>query len=46
MNSSGNQADYSAQWIEYYRKMGMTRDAEAIERSSGVSGQISELQNS
>lgn len=25
------QPDYSAQWIEYYRSMGMTREAEAIE---------------
>jgi len=27
------QADYSAQWIEYYRSMGMTREAEAIEQT-------------
>lgn len=25
------QPDYSAQWIDYYRSMGMTREAEAIE---------------
>lgn len=37
MAPSGNQGDYSAQWIDYYRKMGMTRDAEAIERSTAVS---------
>jgi len=30
------QADYSAQWIEYYRSMGMTREAEAIEQTMRV----------
>ena len=33
----GGQADYSAQWIEYYRSMGMTREAEAIEQQARVS---------
>jgi hypothetical protein len=33
----GGQADYSAQWIEYYRNMGMTREAEAIEQQVRVS---------
>lgn len=28
------QADYSAQWVEYYRSMGMTREAEAIEQAA------------
>ncbi len=32
----GGQADYSAQWIEYYRSMGMTREAEAIEQQARV----------
>jgi len=27
------QADYSVQWVEYYRGMGMTRKAEAIEQA-------------
>jgi Domain of unknown function (DUF1897) len=27
------QADYSVQWVEYYRSMGMTREAEAIEQA-------------
>lgn len=30
----GGQTDYSAQWIEYYRSMGMTREAEAIEQQA------------
>ncbi|XP_054736944.1 far upstream element-binding protein 3 isoform X1 [Anastrepha obliqua] len=28
----GQQADYSAQWIEYYKSMGMMREAEMIEQ--------------
>ena len=28
----GGQADYSAQWAEYYRSMGMIREAESIEQ--------------
>jgi far upstream element-binding protein len=31
MPTQQGQPDYSAQWIEYYRSMGMTREAEAIE---------------
>jgi far upstream element-binding protein len=31
------QADYSAQWIDYYRNMGMTREAEALEQQIRVS---------
>lgn len=31
VNASG-QPDYSAQWIEYYRSMGLTREAEMIEQ--------------
>lgn len=30
--AGGGGADYSAQWIEYYRAMGMTREAEIIEQ--------------
>ena len=33
-----SQADYSAQWAEYYRSMGMTREAEAIEASRAAGG--------
>lgn len=29
---AGGQADYSQQWIEYYRQMGMHREAEMIEQ--------------
>ena len=29
-------ADYSAQWAEYYRSMGMMREAEAIEAQMRV----------
>lgn len=39
-----NQPDYSAQWIEYYRSMGMTREAEAIEaqmKAKQQTGQVS-----
>lgn len=38
------QPDYSAQWIEYYRSMGMTREAEAIEaqmKAKQQPGQVS-----
>lgn len=39
------QPDYSAQWIEYYRSMGMTREAEAIEAQvkakQNAGGQVS-----
>ena len=34
MNIAGGQADYSAQWVEYYRSMGMVREAEAIEQQA------------
>lgn len=30
----GGQQDYSAQWAEYYRSIGMIREAEAIEQQS------------
>ena len=26
-------ADYSAQWVEFYRNMGMNREAEAVEQA-------------
>ncbi|CAD7088041.1 unnamed protein product [Hermetia illucens] len=32
MNSSAGQPDYSQQWIEYYKSMGMHREAEMIEQ--------------
>jgi far upstream element-binding protein len=32
VNPQAGQHDYSAQWVEYYRSMGMTREAEAIEQ--------------
>lgn len=31
---SGGTTDYSAQWVEYYRSMGMMREAEAIEQQA------------
>jgi len=36
MSQPVGQADFSAQWIDYYRRMGMTREAEAIERTAAV----------
>ena len=33
----GGQPDYSAQWAEYYRSMGMHREADAIEQQSKAS---------
>ncbi|XP_018012959.1 far upstream element-binding protein 1 isoform X3 [Hyalella azteca] len=30
----GGQADYSAEWVEYYRSMGKLREAEAIEQQA------------
>lgn len=30
--AAGGQADYSAQWIEYYKSMGLMREAEMIEQ--------------
>lgn len=33
----GQPADYSAQWAEYYRSVGMLREAEAIEQQMRVS---------
>lgn len=30
----GGQPDYSAQWADYYRSMGMHREAEAIEQQA------------
>lgn len=29
---SGGQADYSAEWAEYYRRLGRVEEAEAIEK--------------
>ena len=38
VNPSTGQADYSAQWADYYRSMGMNREAEAIEAQRGQGG--------
>merc|ERR1719188_1566414 len=35
VNPQTGQADYSAQWAEYYRSMGMVKEAEAIEAARG-----------
>ena len=40
MNPQTGQADYSAQWAEYYRSMGMVKEAEAIEAA-----RVSQSQN-
>jgi far upstream element-binding protein len=37
VNPATGQPDYSNQWAEYYRSMGMTREAEAIEQQARVS---------
>ena len=37
INPSTGQPDYSAQWADYYRNMGMLREAEAIEAQMRVS---------
>lgn len=34
VNAQTGQADYSAQWAEYYRSMGMHREAEMIEQQA------------
>ncbi|KAL3288459.1 hypothetical protein HHI36_002904 [Cryptolaemus montrouzieri] len=34
MNSGSGQADYSLQWAEYYRSLGMHREAEMIEQQA------------
>lgn len=34
INPSTGQPDYSAQWAEYYRSLGMHREAEAIEQQA------------
>ena len=31
---TAGQPDYSTQWVEYYRSMGMVREAEAIEQQA------------
>ena len=37
VNPSTGQPDYSAQWADYYRSVGMIREAEAIENQMRVS---------
>lgn len=36
INPATGQPDYSAQWADYYRNMGMLREAEAIEAQMRV----------
>ena len=36
VNPSTGQPDYSAQWADYYRSVGMLREAEAIEQQMRV----------
>ena len=36
LNPSTGQPDYSAQWADYYRSVGMLREAEAIEQQMRV----------
>ncbi len=38
VNPQTGQPDYSAQWADYYRSMGMNREAEAIEAARGGGG--------
>merc|ERR1719430_2542193 len=38
INPATGQPDYSAQWAEYYRSLGMTREAEMIEQQQGGAG--------
>jgi far upstream element-binding protein len=40
VNPSTGQLDYSAQWAEYYRNMGLVREAEAIEQNMRVSPKL------
>ena len=43
VNPSTGQPDYSAQWADYYRSVGMLREAEAIEQQMRVIYFCSEL---
>lgn len=35
--AAANQTDYSAEWAEYYRRLGKTEEAEAIEKQISAS---------
>lgn len=39
MNPQTGQPDYSAQWAEYYRSLGMHKEADMIEQQSKQSKQ-------
>lgn len=46
VNPATGQPDYSSQWAEYYRSMGMTREADAIEaaRTGGAAAVAAQQQ--
>lgn len=39
VNPQTGQPDYSAQWVEYYRSLGLHREAEVIEQQAKASKQ-------
>lgn len=39
INPATGQPDYSQQWIDYYRSLGLMREAEAIEAQAKGGGQ-------
>ena len=44
INPTTGQPDYSQQWAEYYRSLGMSKEAEMIEVQSGGPGQVQQPQ--